>query len=235
MKPGRRRYSGKGNGGFTLLELLIALTLTGVLLALLFSGFRFATRARDSGVQRAEATGDLRLIHNLVRRQLHQAQPLMVDEPGKPKQPLFTGQADQIEFVAPLSQSAPALYRIKIAAENNAETTNLVLRYRPYFPGTDNTETLPEKRMVLVEHIKGIDFAYFGPGAPDTSPSWNASWQSEEPLPQLVRLSVLPLESSDQAWPELIAATKASSPRTSANAARGASNARRRATRFLRR
>ena len=59
--------------GFTLLELLIAITLMGLILVVLYSGLRLGLNSSESGGQRAEATDRLRLVHEFLRRQLAQS------------------------------------------------------------------------------------------------------------------------------------------------------------------
>ena len=62
--------------GFTLVELLLAVTLLSMLLALAYGGMRAATRATDRGQQVLEESGRLRMAHQFVRKQLNQAIPL---------------------------------------------------------------------------------------------------------------------------------------------------------------
>ncbi|MBL8254338.1 MAG: type II secretion system protein, partial [Candidatus Competibacter sp.] len=53
--------------GFTLLELVVAITLVGLILVVLYSGLRLGLNGSDSGEQRAEATNRLRLAYEFLR------------------------------------------------------------------------------------------------------------------------------------------------------------------------
>ncbi|MDH3594369.1 MAG: prepilin-type N-terminal cleavage/methylation domain-containing protein, partial [Rhodospirillales bacterium] len=67
-RPGRPR-----SGGFTLVELLVALTLLGLIFVALFGGLRFGTRTWETGNQRSEAFAEVEVMQSLLRRQLAQA------------------------------------------------------------------------------------------------------------------------------------------------------------------
>ena len=56
------RGAHRGQAGFTLLELVVAITLMGLVLVMLYSGLRAGLNGWDSGEARAEATNRLRLV-----------------------------------------------------------------------------------------------------------------------------------------------------------------------------
>ena len=98
MKMNRRQ------SGFTLVELLLAVTLMAMLLGLAYGGLRAATRASDSGQEQLEDTLNLRVTHQFVRRQLNQMQPLAFDATGETPQDrvVFSGDSSHIRFFAPM-------------------------------------------------------------------------------------------------------------------------------------
>jgi len=59
--------------GFTLVELLIALSLIGLITLLLFSGLRLGTRAWEGVETTADRTAELRVARNFLERALVQA------------------------------------------------------------------------------------------------------------------------------------------------------------------
>ncbi|MGH6912899.1 MAG: PulJ/GspJ family protein, partial [Geminicoccales bacterium] len=62
--------------GFTLLELLVAITLLGVLMAALFGALRLGARVWETGTARQDASARIQIVHNLLRRELAQTVPL---------------------------------------------------------------------------------------------------------------------------------------------------------------
>ena len=119
--------------GFTLVELLVALTLVGLISLVLFGGLRFGTRAWEAGTSRGEESRRVAIVQSLLRRQLSQAvlparRSREVDAPQA-----FDGAAESIQFVAPLSAHVGfgGLYRFELAVERAAARRRLVLRWQP--------------------------------------------------------------------------------------------------------
>src|SRR5690348_9183538 len=85
--------------GFTLVELLVALSLMALISIALFGGMRFGMRAWETGTQRIDQATRIELVQSLLRRQLSQAKlpPTKSNESA----PAFVGKADRVAFVAP--------------------------------------------------------------------------------------------------------------------------------------
>ncbi len=196
--------------GFTLLELLVALTLTALILVLLYNGLHFGTRARDLGTARAEMTDRISLVHSLIRRQIHAAQPLMHQDGQAPPTLVFTGTSDRLHFVAPLARSAAGLYEITLRSvpAENGTARQLILEYRPFYPEPAAIPASEDQRMVLLEGAREISFAYYGSRREGLPAAWGPTWQDALEFPQAVRLSVEPERASAYRWPPLIATPK---------------------------
>ena len=105
-----------GQSGFTLLELVIAITLMGLLLVVLYSGLRLGLNSSESGGQRAEASDRLRSVHEFLRRQLTQSMTVYQPNEQKEQVVVFAGQPNNVEFVAPMltQLGQGGLYRVKV-------------------------------------------------------------------------------------------------------------------------
>ena len=66
----------RGERGFTLLELTIALTLLALLSAVLFGSLRLAGRSTDGGQAKVEAAASMRLAQDFLRTNLEAQHPL---------------------------------------------------------------------------------------------------------------------------------------------------------------
>lgn len=203
MKPAR---------GFTLLELLIGMTLLGFILALLFGGFRLATSTWDATETRVERTNDQQLARALVRRLLQQMQPLRWKQAVN--QPLaFVGERRVLRAVAPLTGQAGAsgLRSIELSQESGEPSPTgkgalrLVLRHVALrYDAEDFAAGLHEaKSSVVLGDLESVEFSYFGPAREGEPPRWQDAWANQEQLPQLVRLR---LGSRDTGWAELVVA-----------------------------
>ena len=198
--------------GFTLLELLIGMTLLGFILALLFGGFRLAANSWDAVETRVERTNDEQLARALVRRLLAQMQPLRWKKTVN--QPIaFVGEQEVLRAVAPLTGQAGAggLRLIELGQERGEPTQTgkgplrLVLRHAPLLYDAENfAGGLGEAKSYLVlGDLDAVEFSYFGPEKRGEPPRWQDAWTNPEQLPQLVRLR---LRSREAGWSDLIVA-----------------------------
>ena len=192
--------------GFTLLELVVAITLMGLVLVVLYSGLRLGLNSWDSGEARAEATNRLRLVEEFLRRQLAQSLTVYRTDDQQERSVVFAGQANTIEFVAPMlaQLGQGGLYRVRIEAGDG----RLWIRWRPYLPADPNAGE--ERETVLLEEVSGVEWAYFGSERDDDpQPQWRSAWTSPARRPLLVRLN---LTLHGESWPDLVVALSEGPP-----------------------
>jgi general secretion pathway protein J len=199
--------------GFTLLELLIAITLLGLLMAVLFGGLRLGARVWETADARLEASARLQIVQDFIRHRLTEtlpleAVPLELAEVGV-SEPLFLGTIEAVRFVSLLPEhlgAAVYLMELALAESRYADgTNNLVLRWRPFEPNDQaaEEEVEPQER-VLIENVEALELSYFGTVDPEQPPDWWQSWEGRPELPRLIRLQVRFTENDERRWPELI-------------------------------
>ena len=69
-RPGIARVSARRESGFTLIELVVAMTLLAIMMVMLYSGLSFALRSWDAGDTNGRRTADRRIGENFLRREL---------------------------------------------------------------------------------------------------------------------------------------------------------------------
>ena len=210
--------------GFTLLELLIGLTLLGFILALLFGGFRLASNSWDAAETRGERTADELLGRMLVRRLVTQIQPLRWNRAVN--RPIaVAAEREVLRAVSPLSGLAGVgglrviELRVERAPEKSKGRLRLMLRHAPLRYDTASfTESLGDAPADLVlGDLEAVEFSYFGPEKRGEAPRWQEAWTNPEQLPRLVRLRLV---SRDAGWADLIMAPMVNGDRTSSGVAR---------------
>jgi general secretion pathway protein J len=197
--------------GFTLLELVIALTLLALMASVLYGALGFAGRSWEGGEAKAEATAGMRLSHGFLRTQLEAQHPLRMRK--IPEFPLlFTGTREELRFAAPLPARITGggvwYYRLLVKSEN--DQSRLVLERM--VPDVD-AAALPQfdkaERSILSDDIKELRVGYFGydaGAARTTAPTWRERWDDPNRLPLLIRLDVVP--KNGPAWPTLLVAPR---------------------------
>lgn len=212
--------------GFTLVEMLIALSLIGIITLLLFSGLRLGSRSWEAVDNVSERVADLRIARNFIERALRQTRLLNLVVDGV-ERPVFAGDAEAVEWVAPLSAHAgiPGLYILRLTLEEAGDYPRLVLTRWLLHPeileGTGESpawEPLMDQvgatgdqgpfdldlaagaygRTVLLPQVEHFQLAYFGRPSGDFEPEWTEEWVDQRELPEAIRLG---LTTPEQTWP----------------------------------
>ena len=196
--------------GFTILELLIGMTLLGFILALLFGGFRLAATTWDSVDTHLERTTQEEMARALVRRLLGQMQPLRWKK-AKNQTVTFIGERQRLVAVAPLTgQAGSSGLRVieLIAGASSGEdkqSARLTLRHAPLrYPADDFSMPLEGARVfVVLDDLTKVQFDYFGAETKGAEPHWQETWSDTASLPRLVRVR---MASPDGGWADVVVA-----------------------------
>jgi general secretion pathway protein J len=194
--------------GFTLLELLVSMTLLGLILALLFGGLRTGSRVWEAGDRRADDLARIETVHGFLRGQVSALYPLG-ESPLAGDTPLATvaGERERLRFVGllPSHFNVGGFQTIEVGAVARDGKLDLGLAWWPYVPGEPAPEEPDEdSTAVLLEDVAGVAFAYFGATEEGVERAWTEDWLDQPEPPELVRLRVAFPEGDRRYWPELI-------------------------------
>jgi general secretion pathway protein J len=191
--------------GFTLLEMLVAVTLLALLVALAYGTLRTAVRAMRSGEALITRTDRLRTTQEFLRRQLSHAMPLpfeRLEDTGENR--VFVADREELRFVAPmpghLSRGGPHVQWLTLDDDALLFDHAQLNGYDPADPKAGNKR----EPVVLLEGIREARFE-FRELDPETGElgEWESDWEDAQRLPLLVRLNIEFDEESRQHWPDL--------------------------------
>lgn len=176
--------------GFTLLELLIGMTLLILMLSSLYSGLNLAGRAWQAGHVAAEESADTESIREWLRRQLAQAHAIEVETAPRETHVAFRGDIESLAFVGrlPAHLGGGGLHEIVLEADRQ-DTRRLVLKTRR-FPPDMAVEPWRYRQQLLFDGLAGVRFRYFGAPTVDDEPAWRDTWRLADALPSLVAVDV---------------------------------------------
>jgi len=188
--------------GFTLVELLVVLSLTALISVALFGGMRFGMRVWETGSERTERTTRIELVQSLIRRELSQArQPSK--RPGA-LAPAFAGEPDRVIFIAPSPGHDEGESRLILGRNDARNRSNLELAWAPPPVLSAGERSAGPQTAILVQGIASVEFGYYGAADPQRPPQWWDKWDGTAGLPTLVRLRLTFPSGDERRWPDLI-------------------------------
>ncbi|MFP3945092.1 MAG: prepilin-type N-terminal cleavage/methylation domain-containing protein [Alphaproteobacteria bacterium] len=207
----RRRRNPCSRAGFTLLEMLVAITLLALIALVLTGALGFGARVWETGERGSERTRVV-AVQRLLFQWLQQAEQMrMPGEDDAPLRGVFEGNplAVRLIGVQPGIGLPGGYYLSEVYLRESEDGGALVLRRRFVQPVEDGLvdaapdENTGEER-VLLDNVAAVDFAYFGRETAASDPAWLESWGGRLDLPALVRIRLRFEEGDGRDWPELI-------------------------------
>lgn len=192
--------------GFTLLELLIAITLLGLIMAALFGGLRLAARSWDAGELRVDRATHLRAITRFLKNELNGIYPMRWRKATTPTI-AFIGEKDSIQFIGqlPTHFGVGGLRLISFSMESQDKTQALIMKTSErHTDDVDFASLEAAEKTILMEDVEAMEFSYFGAETLEAEPKWFTRWQDPQRLPTLIKMSLKPKASAN--WPELVIA-----------------------------
>jgi general secretion pathway protein J len=192
--------------GFTLIEMVVAMTLLGTMMVLLYSGLSFALRSWDASEVNGRQVADRRLGENFLRREITELFPMRWKDPGRLRF-AFEGATQHLRFVssrpAGVSMGGLSLVGIDVEPGDKPRSRNLVMRRTMVdSEATDFSALEKAEKSILMPDVESVDFAYFGAENDFTEPTWVDAWSYPSRIPQMIRMR---MKGSDgHALPEVV-------------------------------
>jgi prepilin-type N-terminal cleavage/methylation domain-containing protein len=198
--------------GFSLVEAIVALSVTSLLLAGLYSVFGVVARTNTSAAIVQRDTEDRRLAMNALRTLIANAVPL-TERRNERALVLFEGDRTSVRFVThlPAHAGGGGLQFVEIRTEDQwpgERRRSLTLKFRAASPSVPFDTPRTDQNWSserLLEDVERVELEYFGSDDDRSAPSWRDSWRAGESLPKLIRVSV----AANQAWPDLVVPLRA--------------------------
>ncbi len=199
----------KNQAGFTLIEIMLAMTLLSVMMVLLFGTLRISAQSWEAGEGKVAQSGEAALVYQFFRRHLGVTQPLWQDfNPDQERAFSFVGRPDALQFVSPLPASAarPGLQMFSVYLRQMGGDKWLTVAVQPFFPEAEE-QTAQDEGVVILKHVNSFQVGYFGMDPVSGTNGWQDEWVDKEALPRLVRIRIV--RDNELYWPDMFIALKA--------------------------
>ena len=194
--------------GFTLIEILIAVTLLALLILLAMGTLRMTVRSVRSGEAMITRTDRMRTAHEFLRRQLSHAMPLpfeRLEDTGENR--VFVADKESLRFVAPmpgyLARGGPHVQWLSFVDDPDGLRLEFDHAQLNGYDPDDPKGKSKREPVVLLDRIREARFEYRALDEAGELSEWDDSWDDAQRLPLLVRLVIEFDEDSRQRWPDL--------------------------------
>jgi general secretion pathway protein J len=201
------------NAGFTLIEVMLAMTLLSIMVTLLFASLKICAESWNKGEVKIAEVNEKAVVYQFFKRHLPSIRPLWDDFSGDERQFSFQGEPDKLQFVSifPASSGRKGLQIFEIVFDKTDEGQVKVM-LNPFYPAIEEQQW-EEEEVILLEHVERFEISYFGKEdgdivEDDNEGVWADQWMEKEYLPALIKINI-ELE-NNSFWPEMIFALKLS-------------------------
>ena len=186
--------------GFTLIEVIITMTILGLILLIIFGAFRLGLSAWERGESIKEEFQKERIISQLISQQVKSMVPYKIKtQKAEGNYLAFEGKAHSLKFVSALSIKAKkpegCVYVIYDFRKGGREGGRLIL-YEQRVLNKDFFEERPKEELEisLLEGISDVFFEYYREENKDKN--WTEGWveewnaKEEKELPRALRIKI---------------------------------------------
>lgn len=185
----KRVYKGKGrktrSSGFTLVELMVAMTIMAFVMLIIGKGFRLGMDAWDRGEAKTVITQRYRVLTGLMSQQMKSAYPYRIDLEDE-KIAVFKGEEDSVMFVTTITDPPFGGFKwIRYSFKDGS------LFYKEgILPDKEFEEKITGSEEIIDSDVGEMKFTYYSKDEEE----WKDSWDYGESLPGAVKVEISSFE-----------------------------------------
>ncbi|GBE03816.1 general secretion pathway protein J [bacterium BMS3Abin09] len=179
------RYVGKQESGFTLIELIVSITILGMIAVIIAQGFHLGFKAWEKGEAEIETVQTIRVLSGLIFQQLKSSYPykIKIDDENVV---VFKGDANSMMFVTTLAAPYPGGFKWVRYLHKDG-----ILYYKEGFlPDKELLDNIPGDEEILETEVEEVSFQYYS----KEEDKWKESWDFSDKLPGSVKVLISSLQ-----------------------------------------
>ena len=183
----------RNNRGFTLLELLIAITISILILVVLGAAMRLGYKSQERGTERGEMMQKVRILEDRIAWLIRGVYPFYLKKPDE-KKIFFDGKSDQVGFVTSSidthgtgPEDTAGLKWVSIFVDSEG----LKIREKIFFL-EDVFDDSNGKVYLLDPEVRKIEFEFFEIKEDEKQGTWISEWDpsDKETVPTAVKVTM---------------------------------------------
>jgi general secretion pathway protein J len=202
MKNSRQKHQ----SGFSLMEIIVAMTMLSLIMAMIYGGIHTSRKMAEKGNNRINATNEIRVVQELIRRQISRILPMAFKEEDGTFV-IFEGDENHIMYVSPmpgyLGNGGPHVQLIEIVNAKGGK----ILQFSHWLLNDsledDSFEDSDQEPVVLLENVRDAEFSFMKLDEEGEPGDWENDWEETENTPLMVRLEVDMGEKALMPWPDM--------------------------------
>jgi general secretion pathway protein J len=200
------RRSQTAEAGVTLIETLVVVLLLGFMATIILAGTRLGSQVWSRVERQTTETADMDTLRGLLHRTIAAAYPAFTSTDINDQSVAFDGTPDELSFVAPEpgSNGNGEWAVLRLHLDDQGASKALYLSWRLDLPSSDDSVPLPSRRVLLLDHVANLRFAYFGSTDTEEAQAWHDDWVDRDHLPAFVRIRLARDNPRLSSWPELL-------------------------------
>jgi general secretion pathway protein J len=178
-----RKPAGEAAGGFTLLELLISITLLVLIIVLMMGAMRMGSRSVTSGEKKMQEGERYRAVISLLDAQIQSQVPLTHMDEGNRKY-YFRGEEKVLRLATNYSLwgAHDGYVLVEYRVETDPDSGKEILHARESAIGVG------EPRDIRLMDVSSLSFEYFRKDGADEEGKWVASLAESDSVPEQIRM-----------------------------------------------
>ncbi len=171
----------KGKAGFTLLELIVAISILSLVTLIIGSGFRLGIKAWHKGEVEVQETQRLRALSGLISQHLKSAYPYRMEIEGE-KVIVFKGTATSILVATSVAKPAVGGFRWVRYSYNDGA----LMFKEGILPDKNLIDNISGDEEMIDDNIGEVEFKYLSADKTE----WKDEWDFGEELPPAVTAKI---------------------------------------------
>lgn len=193
--------------GFTLVELLVVISLLSLVMLAMVSALRTTAQTEERIDQRLQRNDEMRVASDFLRSILGRISARKLAGPVAEGESQFAFSGDEHDLtwvgIMPARYGAGGRYHFRLSLDATSLGHALVIRFTPWMGESEPVDWARADAYTLVVNVVELALQY--EDAQAEPPLWTPRWTLPDRLPQRVRVGV---KTANGPWPELVIAMR---------------------------